>query len=123
MMTRYAMNLAKNNLTTLAEAAAKVTEQYQYEKMNTVSLTEYAKVKAQNNALRRQIEKIKEENRLLKMNNVQPWEISQAQKLVEEEIGSQKWEEVEVKRLVEEAMKKTPRRSVRLAIMAARSSQ
>ena len=123
MLTRYAINQAKKNLTTLAEAAAMVTQQYQYEKLNTVSLTEYAKVKAQNNALKKQIKKIEEENRLLKMNNVQPWEISQAQKLVEEEIETQQWEQREAKRLVEEAMKKTPRRSARLAIMAARSSQ
>ena len=38
------------------------------------------------------------------MNNVQPWEIQQAQKLVEEEIETQQWEEREAKRLVEEEL-------------------
>tara|TARA_B100000900_G_scaffold365139_1_gene340197 strand:+ start:835 stop:1188 length:354 start_codon:yes stop_codon:yes gene_type:complete len=117
MLTRYAMMKAKNNLTTLAEVAS------QYEKIHTVSFTEYAKVKAQNNALQQQIKKMQEENRLLKMNNVQSWEIQQAQKLVEEEIETQQWEEREAMRLVEEELKKAPRRSARLAMMAARSSQ
>ena len=117
MLTRYAMMKAKNNLTILAEVAS------QYEKIHTVSFTEYAKVKAQNNALQQQIKKLQEENRLLKMNNVQSWEIQQAQKLVEEEIETQRWEEREAMRLVEEELKKAPRRSARLAMMAARSSQ
>ena len=99
MLTRYAMMKAKNNMTTLAEVAS------QYEKIHTVSITEYARVQARNNALQQRIKKIEEENHELKL-NVHQWETREAQRLVEEAIDN-----------------KPLRRSARLAMLAARSSQ
>ncbi len=119
MLTRYAMMKAKNNLMTLAEAAA------QYEKLPVISATQYARTKAENKALKKTIEKMAKENQLLRMENVAEWEKAEARRLVDEAMDAREWETQEVKRLIEEQIEEKKncalRRSPRLAQLAART--
>lgn len=112
MITRYTMNIAKKNLTTLAEAC---------EKMPLYTRTEYEKLKAENAELQSQVTNMKKMMRLLVHNNGADSHVYSTSHVQENVFQENKKMHVKETDLMKEQV--LPRRSTRLAELAARSSQ
>ena len=112
MITRYTMNIAKKNLTTLAEAC---------EKMPLYTRKEYEKLKAENVALQSQITKMKKMMRLLVHNNGADSHVFPTSHVQENVFQEDTKMYVKETDLMKDQV--PPRRSARLAELAARSSQ
>ena len=106
------MNIAKKNLTTLAEAC---------EKMPLYTRTEYEKLKAENAELQSQVTNMKKMMRLLVHNNGADSHVYSTSHVQENVFQENKKMHVKETDLMKEQV--LPRRSTRLAELAARSSQ
>ena len=106
------MNIAKKNLTTLAEAC---------EKMPLYTRTEYEKLKAENAALQSQIKNMKKMMRLLVHNNGADSHVYSTCNVQENVFQKDTKMHVKETELMKDQV--LPRRSARLAELAARSSQ